>query len=122
MEIHPDRVEFDCLARAGDPWDRDIAERLARRHLTLQVMHDAIDLRTILFQTMPSVDAARIRIFRDSEDNERELILFGHTHRNDHSARGVHSLAMRARILGFHFRVENEFLKAIAETPYASTI
>jgi hypothetical protein len=115
MEMHPGRVEFECLARAGDAWDADISERLARRHITLQVLHDAIDLRAILFQAIPGVDEALIKIYRDSDECRRELIMIGQTHRNDHSARGVHSLGMRARILGFQFHVDNERLKVIPD-------
>jgi hypothetical protein len=116
VEILPERAEFDCLARAGDPWDADIAAQLARRHVTLQVLHDAIDLRAILFRSMPGINSARIRIYRESEQGGRELIMFGDTHRNDHTARGVHSLTMRAKILGFRFGLDNEHLKAMKDS------
>lgn len=120
LQILPELVECDSLARAGDPWDVDVQERIARRHVTLQVFHDAIDLRALLFLAMPEAEVARFRIYRESEPGKRELIMMGHAQRNDQSARGVHSLAMRAKVLGFRFRMEDETLKAIPEENVSS--
>ena len=115
LEIKPEIVECDFLSRAGDPWDVDLPKRLAEKHLTLQVFRDAIDLRSVLFFSLPNVETARLRIYREAEPGVRELIMVGDVHRNDHSARWVHSLAMRARVLGFRFQLVEDTLKSMKD-------
>lgn len=110
LEISPEGVECDYLARAIDPWDVGLPGRVVQRHFSLQVLRDAIDLRALLFQAIPDIDDARLRIYREVEPGQRELIVVGSTHRNDHGSFGLHSLAMRAKVLGFRFRMEEEFL------------
>ena len=122
MEIIPEKIEFDCITKSSDPWETDPAEQNAKRRITLQVLHDAIDLRAILFRSVPDVDAARIRIYRNSGQYGRELIMVGHTHRNDQSALGFHSPIVRAKVLGYQFRLDNDYLKEITEDPYASVL
>ncbi len=110
LQVLSDTVECDWMARAPDPWDPFLQRRIARRHASLQVLRDAIDLRTLLFRSLPDMDTAHFRMFRQHPTRQRELVLTGLTHRNDHSARDVHSLTMRAKILGFRFRMEDDFL------------
>lgn len=118
LEILPDMCVCDCMARAGDRWDDDLPDRMARRHVTLQALRDAIDLRALLYRAMPDAMSAHIRIFRDGDFGRRELIMVGNTHRNDQSAREVHSLTMRAKVLGFRFRVEDDSLRTISDDEY----
>jgi hypothetical protein len=108
LQVTPDAVECDYLARAADQWDADLAENVSRRHLCLQTLRDAMDLRELLFRTVPDCGAARLRVYRRAQEGTHELIMLGYVHRNDHSARGVHSLSMRAKVLGFHFHLEND--------------
>src|SRR5579863_6401628 len=49
LHVLPEMVECDCLARAGDKWDSDLPGDVARKHLTLQALRDAIDLRGLLY-------------------------------------------------------------------------
>jgi hypothetical protein len=110
LQLFPDVVECDWLARLPDPWDAHVPLRVGRRHSTMQTLRDSIDVRDLLFRALPDVETAYIRIYRESPSQGRELILSGCTQRNDNSSRNMHSLAMRAKVLGFRFRLEDDFL------------
>lgn len=110
LQLVPEMIECDWIARSQDRWDADLPSKVGQRHVSLQALRDAIDVRALLFQVFPDVEAACLRIYRDSPSKGREMIMTGHVQRNDNSARRVHSLAMRAKVLGFCFRLEDEVL------------
>jgi len=105
-----DRVECDWLARPQDPWDADLLPGTGLRHASLQTLRDAIDVRSLIFRSFPTLEAAYVRIYRDSPDDKQEMIVTGCVQRNDHSSRRLHSLSMRARVLGFRFQLEDDIL------------
>jgi hypothetical protein len=100
-------AECDWIARKPDPWDADLAREIGRRHASLQALKDAIDIRALLFATLPQLAAARLRVYRETYARSRELIIAGHLRRRDSTFRSVHSLAMRAKLVGLRFRLEN---------------
>jgi len=106
-------VECDWLARALDPWDADLSGNVQQRHASLQSLRDAIDVRALLFDLMPQTETAYLRAYRESEDYKRELIIEGCAQRIDHAAHNVHSLVMRAKILGFRFDIKGNALYKI---------
>jgi hypothetical protein len=70
----------------------------------------------LLFDVLPDVETADLRVYRQTEGLGRELIITGCVQRNDHSSRSIHSLAMRAKVLGFRFNLEGDtFSKIPAE-------
>jgi hypothetical protein len=103
-------AECDWIARAPDPWDADLLGEIGKRHAAMQALKDAIDTRSLLFATLPDLTSARLRVYRDSPVHSRELIIVGNVRRNEGSFRGVHSLAMRAKLIGFRFSLEDDFL------------
>lgn len=104
-------AECDWIARNPDPWDADLAREIGRRHASLQALKDAIDIRALLFATLPQLAAARLRVYRETHSRSlRELIIAGQLRRRDSTFRSVHSLAMRAKLVGLRFRLENGFL------------
>jgi hypothetical protein len=109
-------VECDWLARSPDPWDADLSRSVQQRHASLQALRDAIDVRALLLDLMPQMETVYLRVYRKSSDYERELIVEGCAQRNDHAARNVHSLVMRAEILGFRFDLEGNALLSIRAT------
>ncbi len=113
LNILGEIVKCDWLARPPDPWDVDLAPGLRERHASLQALKDAINVRALLFETMPDVDTADLRVYRETSKFQRELIITGCVQRNDHSSRNIHSLAMRAKILGFRFNLEDDTLSTI---------
>jgi hypothetical protein len=112
-------VRCDWLARSPDPWDAYLSQSIRERHSSLQTLKDAIDVRALLFETLPHVETADFRVYRSSADDVREMIITGCAQRNDNSSRRVHSLVMRAKVLGFRFHLEGDVLRKI---PYDEQI
>jgi hypothetical protein len=106
-------VECDWLARAADPWDADLSPAVRQRHASLQAIKDALRIRVLLFDAFPKAESAEVRVFRESEDYRRELIISGYLHRNDNTGRQANSIIMRAKVLGFQFRMEDDILREI---------
>jgi hypothetical protein len=105
-----DRIECDWLARPQDPWDSDLQPATGLRHASLQTLRDAIDVRSLIFRSFSTLETAYVRIYRNSPDNKKAMIVTGCVQRNDQSSRRLHSLSMRARVLGFQFQLENDVL------------
>ncbi|HWT66433.1 MAG TPA: hypothetical protein VN151_09995 [Terracidiphilus sp.] len=113
FHMEGDTVECDWIARGPDPWDRHVSRRVQLRHSTLQTLADAIRVRTLVFNAIPGAETAYFRVYREVADRAPELILTGCAQRNDNLAREVHSLVMRAKVLGFKFRLEGDMLSRI---------
>lgn len=110
FELNANEAQCDWIARSGDPWDQDLHPEIGRRHTSVQALHDAVEVRKLLFAVMPDVEVARLRIFRESSNGGREVIIRGQVHRSTPSFRTVRSIAMPAKLLGFRFALENEIL------------
>jgi hypothetical protein len=110
FQIGEDAAECDWIARRQDPWDADLSREIGRRHASLQALKDAIDIRLMLFEALPDLATARLRVYRDSASHSRELIIIGNVRRHDGAFRSIHSLAMRAKLVGLRFCLENELL------------
>ena len=110
LQLKESVAECDWIARLPDPWDEGLPPDIGQRHASLQALKDAVDVRFLLFEMLPDVDAAYLRIYRETPARVRELIIAGHVHRNAASFRGVHSIAMRAKLLGFRFSLEGDIL------------
>jgi hypothetical protein len=106
FEWKGDWVECDWLMRAADPWDRDLPAHLALENQTLQALRDALTLREIVFKSFPAVTNATLRMFRADSDHRLELVMTGEVSRSNETFERVASLAMRARLCGFHFNLE----------------
>ena len=106
-------IECDWMARKPDPWDAELARTVQQRHALLQTLKDALSIRALLFDAFKDVEMANVRVFRESADYKPEMIMTGCLHRGDHSARGEHSIVMRAKILGYRFRLEGDALRKI---------
>jgi hypothetical protein len=110
LAVLADSLECDWLARPQDPWDSDLPPRTGLRHASLQTLRDAIDVRSLVFRSFSALETAQFRIYRDTPNERREMIVTGYVQRNDHSSRRLHSLSMRARVLGFRFHLEDDIL------------
>jgi hypothetical protein len=114
LDISEDVVKCDWLARPSDPWDFDLSPNIRERHSSLQTLRDAIDVRALLFYTLPTAEKAHLRVYRESPTKTCELIITGCGRRNDRSSHSIHSIAMRAKLLGFRFHLEGDTLLEIA--------
>ena len=113
FQVAETAVECDWMIRPADPWDTDLSAAVRQRHTSLQALKDALNVRALLFDAFPTADSAEVRVFRESEDYTWEMVISGSLHRNDNTSRQVHSIVMRAKVLGFRFRMENEILRKI---------
>lgn len=113
FQVEDNVAECEWIARQPDPWDADLARDIGRRHASLQALRDAIDVRALLFDSLPQVETARLRIYGERSVHSRELLIDGYVNRNDSTFRSVRSLAMRAKLLGFRFSIENGILNRL---------
>jgi hypothetical protein len=114
LDIVGEVVKCDWLARPSDPWDVDLSPNIRERHSSLQTLKDAIDVRALLFYTLPTAETAHLRVYRETSSKACELVITGCGRRNDNRSNGIHSIAMRAKVLGFRFDLEGDTLLKIA--------
>ena len=66
LEWRGDVAECDWLARPADEWDRDLPRQVSDGNVSEQALRDAIAMRELLFDALPGVDTASLRVFRPS--------------------------------------------------------
>jgi hypothetical protein len=59
------------------------------------------------------VDTAVVRVFKQSDGGKQDLIITGTVTRGGEVPRNVSSTAMRAKLLGFQFWLQDGFLEAM---------
>jgi hypothetical protein len=104
-------AECDWMARPADEWDRDTPRQVSDGNVSEQALRDAIALRELLFDALPGVETASLRVFRQSPGGTRYLIIMGTVNRGEEIPRNVPSTAMRAKLLGFQFWFEDGVLE-----------
>ena len=124
LEVLEESMECDWLARPQDLWDADLPGKewdcvMHRCKLFAMQLTCALSF----LEAFPALDSAHFRIYRDSPDEKREMIVTGHVQRNDNSSRRLHSLSMRARVLGFRFHLEDDILSELPKggNPFPAT-
>ena len=110
FQLNQGTIWCDWVARDPDPWDSMLPPRIGLRHASIQALKDAIDTRSLLFQSVLDVDYAHVRAYRRAPGNLLELIISGDLRRHSGALRSSPSLAMRAKLLGFQFRLDEEVL------------
>lgn len=113
LELRGEIVECEWIARAADEWDRAIPADKCGRNVSTQALKDAIRVRNLLFCSLPGVDTALFRVFRKSTAGGLELIITGTVTREQRATPNVSSLAMRAKLIGLHFWLEDGILEAL---------
>ena len=110
-------MECDWLMRPPHPWDEDLPAHVARENQTLQSLRDAMSLREIIFESFPAAANAELRMFRADCERRLELVMKGKVNRYNDVSERVASVAMRAKLFGFHFTLnagEMESLPAVS--------
>ena len=113
FQLSAEAVECDWVARPTPKAPARGFSPAQHRHASLQTLRDAIEIRALIFNLIPDAKEAHFRVFRMLPDDSLELVLTGLTHRVDHSSRGLRSVVMKAKILGFQFRLEEDRLLKI---------
>lgn len=112
LELRGNAVECEWIARSPDPWDADLPPAIGRHNASLQALQDAMAVRKLLFYTLPDIESAQFRIFRQSTPSETELIITGTVTREEPNLQ-VLSLAMRAKLYGFRFWMDEGILATL---------
>jgi len=113
FELRGETAECDWMARPGDHWDAHVPPRVAELNVTNQALKDVIAVRELLFVALPEVEAASLRVYRPSGTGEPDLIIIGRVTREQGSMRHIASLAMRAKLLGLHFWLQDGVLESL---------
>lgn len=114
-------VELDWLARSADPWDRDIGSCTQARHASAQALEDALNVRALLLGSFPDVKCAKLRVFRLASHGPPELIILGTVSPEPQLRWEVSSLAMRAKLSGFQFSLEDGVLATLQDEEWATS-
>lgn len=113
LELRGDVAECEWMARPPDYWDRDLPAHLREHNAASQALEDAIAVRDLLFSTLPRLSRAVFRVYRRAEDDVAELIITGTVTRDEEIPAGIASLAMRAKLSGFRFWLDNGQLREL---------
>jgi len=114
FEWRGEMAECEWMIRPPDPWDSDLPDEAARRNQTLQALCDALVIREILFATIGSVQSARFRAYRPAPSGSTELVITGTVSRDDNPPPRVASEAMRAKLFGLQFVLDEGVLEPVA--------
>jgi hypothetical protein len=112
-------AECDWIARSPDAWDAGLRPAVGQRNASIQTLRDAIAVRNLLFRVLPDLCSAAIRIYRRSPSERLELIVTGSVTRDERAPTTVRSLAMRAKLFGFRFWLDEGVLENLQPEEYA---
>lgn len=113
FEIRRSAVECDWVARPSDEWDSTLPRVVGERNTSRQALEDAMAVRTLIFRTFASVENAQLRVYRQLPDGSLELIVKGWVRRAERAPVAVRSLAMRAKLCGFQFWLDEGVLEPL---------
>ncbi len=113
VELRNDTLECDWITRPPDVWDSSLRRPERDRNETLQILLDSITVRNLVFDALPKIDCAALRAFRQPAREPPEMILLGTVSREMPEVHRVSSLAMRARLYGFCFILEDGLLRPL---------
>lgn len=106
-------VSCDWLMREPDEWDTALPHDVGQRHASTQALHDALRIRALLFQMIRSAEDAELNAYARNSAGTLEPVIIGTTSRRVPGHRNIHSLVMRAKLVGFHFEMDGEVLRPL---------
>ena len=111
LQLEGETAEYDWIARPPDPWDAALPGRERDRIASLQALLDAMALREMLFCVLPGIRSAEFRAFRQSAREPPRVVIAGTVTREAPAVLRVPSPAMRAKLYGFHFCLDDGVLR-----------
>ncbi len=118
LELRGERAACEWMARPSDRWDEMLPAGLSERNASAQALKDAMAVRELLFSAIPKLESAVFRVYRNS-DEEPELIIAGNLCRDDEVAPTIRSPAMKAKLLGFQFSMDDGVLGGLQVEEHA---
>lgn len=113
LEWRGGHVDCDWIARAQDEWDEGLPKHVGEGNAALQALEDAIVVRDVLFYALHDISSATFRVYRGTANEPQELIITGTVTRPEPFRWDIHSLAMRAKMCGLQFCLDEGKLVAI---------
>jgi len=114
LELRDQTLACDWMARPADIWDVDLHAEIRERNESEQALRDALRMRDLVFDALPEVESAVLRVFRISGAREPPgLILGGTVARLAEPLWRVSSVAMQAKLCGFQFEMEDGILQVL---------
>ena len=114
LELRGNDVECEWIIRPADAWDAGLGCRHRERNLSQQALRDAVGMCDLIFGSLPQVDRAVLRAFRPFSAREPpELVIVGRVSRSGAPALRVKSWAMKAKLLGLRFHLDDGILQAL---------
>jgi hypothetical protein len=111
LQLLGETAECDWMARPPDPWDAALPRRVRDRNASLQALLDAMALREMLFSLLPGVRSAELRAFRQVAREPPHVVIAGTVTREAPAVLRITSPAMRAKLYGFHFYLDDGVLE-----------
>jgi len=112
LQLLGGEAECDWLARSPDPWDTYLPQDVGAHHASMQALEDAIGVRQLMFCLFPQIQAAGFRVYRPAGE-QIELIIAGRVAREDQVPQTIQSVAMRAKLCGFQFVLDEGVLASL---------
>lgn len=117
LELREDFAECEWMARPHDPWDSDLPAHVREQNETWQALRDTLSVRDALFVSMPQVQRARLRVYRQQQAAEPDLIITGIVSREDEPPPRLSSIVMRAKLYGLQFNLSDGSFEALTIKP-----
>jgi hypothetical protein len=107
LEWRGEHVDCDWCARPRDEWDQGLPLCVSDGNASLQALEDAIQMRELLFYVLNDISSATFRVYRQVAEGSPELIIAGTVLRSEPVSWPADSLAMRAKLCGLQFCLDN---------------
>ncbi|HWF38664.1 MAG TPA: hypothetical protein VG322_09100 [Candidatus Acidoferrales bacterium] len=115
VELKGSQAECEWMAQAADKWDAGLPRAIAERNASTQALRDALAVRELLFQVLPGLQSAALRVYRSGFGRKRELVISGEVTREETAPESVQSVAMRAKLLGLQFEMNEGILEELRQ-------
>ncbi len=115
LELQGAKAECEWIARPPDVWDASLRPHTRNCNASAQALQDALAMRDLLFGELPEIQTAVLRAYREIEGQVPELIIAGTVARADTAPLGIRSIAMRAKLHGLRFWLDDGILEALQQ-------